>query len=136
MNSPERVSHLVGIILATLCTFFLGWSALGAAVPAKTVSPTEEIEALLHHIASLDGATFVRNGDAHAPKEAEAHLRLKWGQQKKDIRTAEDFIRLCATKSSVSGKPYSIKFKDGREAEAATVLNQQLAVIRTQAAPR
>ncbi|MEO6569717.1 MAG: DUF5329 family protein [Opitutaceae bacterium] len=129
----KNLPSLPARIAATWCTLLTLICLTGApaATPAPPPPPTAEIEALLRFVAALDGATFIRNGDAHSPKEAEAHLRLKWGQQKKDIRSAEDFIRLCAAKSSLSGKPYSIKFKDGHEEEAAVVLSRQLKIIRT-----
>jgi len=98
-----------------------------------SAEPSDEIEPLLHYVGVLDGASFVRNGSAHTPKEAEAHLRLKWNNQKTQISSAEDFIRLCATKSSMSGKVYIIRFKDGHEEEAASVLAKQLALIRATA---
>lgn len=132
---PPLLSGFSRGLRAALCAW-AAFASLSAATPGvPAVSATAEIEALLGYVAALDGASFVRNGDAHSPREAEAHLRLKWGQQKKEIRTAEDFIRLCATKSSVSGKAYSIRFKDGREEEAAVVLGKQLAAIRTPAPP-
>lgn len=98
-------------------------------------TPTEEIELLLHYIGAMEGASFIRNGNAHTPKEAEAHLRLKWTNQKSRIATAEDFIRLCGTKSSISKKAYVIRFKDGHEEDAAVVLSKQLQVVRAASAP-
>lgn len=96
-------------------------------------APVDEIEALLHFVGGLQGATFIRNGSAHSPSAAEAHLRLKWSNQKKQIKTAEDFIRLCATKSSMSGDPYLIRFADGHEEPAAAVLSAQLTILRSHA---
>ena len=93
-------------------------------------APTDEIESLLRYIGGLEGASFVRNGTAHTPKEAEAHLRLKWTKQEAQILTAEDFIRRCATDSSTSGKPYFIRFSDQSEVKASDLLAKQLAVVR------
>lgn len=101
------------------------------APKTATAAPADEIEGLLRFVARLEGASLLRNGATHPPQAAEAHLRLKWNQQKAKIETAEDFIRLCATKSSVSGKPYSIRFKDGHEEPCATVLMSRLQLIRT-----
>lgn len=100
---------------------------------SAAAAPRDEIEALLHYVGNLEGASFVRNGDAHTPKEAEGHLRMKWEKQESKITTAEDFIRLCATQSSVSGKPYFIRYQDGHEVESAVVLLKQLEVIRKRA---
>ena len=99
-------------------------AAFLATVTTVTAAPSDEIEALLGYIAGLDEASFIRNGDVHTPVEAEAHLRLKWTNQKSKIVTTEDFIRLCGTKSTISGKRYVIRFKDGREEEAAKVLSE------------
>ena len=108
-----------------VCLFF----TLFSMTYAKAAS-MDEIESLLRYVGSIEGASFIRNGDIHTPKEAEAHLRLKWTKQKSQILTAEDFIRLCGTKSSTSGKPYVIRFKDGHEEEAAVVLYNQLQIVR------
>jgi hypothetical protein len=97
---------------------------------AAVAAPVDEIESLLGYIGGLHDAVFIRNGDEHTPTEAESHLRLKWSHQKDEIKTAEDFIRLCGTKSSMSGKPYTIRFADGHEEPAAEVLLKQLAKIR------
>lgn len=103
---------------------------LGLAVVARA-DPTTEIEGLLSYVGSLQGAKFIRNGSEHTPDEAVAHLRLKWKNQAGAIATAEDFIRLCGTKSSLSGQPYVIRFADGRAEECALVLARQLRTLRT-----
>lgn len=101
-----------------------------ACVASVFGAPGDETEALLRYVKGLDGATFIRNGASHTPQEAEAHLRLKRDKQKAKIATAEDFIRLCATQSLVSGKPYTIRFRDGHEEAAASVLSRQLLLLR------
>jgi hypothetical protein len=110
----------------------LKYLALFFAITAGAVAaPVKEIEALLSYVGTLEGASFIRNGEAYSPAEAASHLRLKCTKQKGQIVSAEDFIRLCGTKSTVSGKPYLIRFADGREEEAAQVLLKQLKVIRS-----
>ncbi len=74
----------------------------------------QKIEALIQAVAGLQGAVFIRNGTEHSPKEAAEHLRLKWRNAGRRVQTAPDFIRLCASQSSMSGKPYEIRFADGR----------------------
>jgi hypothetical protein len=90
-----------------------------------------EIEALLAHLKALDGAIFVRNGDEHSAVDAESHLRMKWQRGGKRIKTAEDFIEHCASKSSLSGKSYEIRFKDGKVRPAAEVLRNRLKELRS-----
>lgn len=82
------------------------------AAPAPT--DAQRIEALIQAVADLEGASFLRNGTAHTPKEAADHLRLKWKKAGGRVKTAPDFIRYCASGSSLSGKPYEIRLKNGQ----------------------
>lgn len=107
-------------------------SSLAAAAPAANA----EIELLLRYLKGLDGAVFIRNGSEHTAGEAEAHMRLKWEKQAAKIRTAEDFIALCGTQSSLSGERYRIRFKDGSVRDSADVLAEQLAELRRNSAAR
>lgn len=89
---------------------------LVAPAPAPTPAPASEaqlIEALIQAVAHLQEAVFIRNGTEHTPQQAADHLRLKWKNAGGRVKTAPDFIRHCATGSSLSGKPYEIRFKDG-----------------------
>ena len=102
--------------------------ALGSAVPAGAASPLEarKIEFLIAAIETLPNAQFVRNGTAYDAKSAGEHLRLKLRNAGARVATAEDFIRLCASVSSVSGLPYQIRFLDGRTLSAEFFLRQKL----------
>ena len=91
--------------------------ALLAFAPAKSIAnpgatAKKEIEHLLEFVTESD-VIFLRNGDSHKPKEAAEHIRKKYDYYLKKISTAEDFIRLSATKSALSGKIYHVKLKDG-----------------------
>ncbi|GLH73432.1 hypothetical protein GETHLI_19340 [Geothrix limicola] len=83
-------------------------------MPDVQTSEAQKIETLIQAVASLQGAVFIRNGTQHSPKEAADHLRLKWKNAGSRVKTAPDFIRLCASESSMSGRPYEIRLKDGR----------------------
>lgn len=84
-----------------------------------------KIEALIAHVEGLDGAKFIHNDSEYDAKTAGKFLRAKWDRDKKEIKTAADFIAKVATKSSTSGKPYKIKFKDGKEVESGPYLTEQ-----------
>jgi hypothetical protein len=103
----------------------LGFSG---ALAAARIQPRENarIEALIAAVGQLHGATFIRNGSAHTAAEAASHLRLKWMNAGRHVRTAEDFIRYCATGSSITGRPYRIRLADGREMESADFFNAEL----------
>lgn len=96
----------------------------------SAASPRAEIESLLDHVRQLDRAVFIRNGSEHTAVEAAAHMRMKWEKQAEKVKTAEDFIALCGTKSLTSGERYRIRFKDGAARDSAEVLREKLAEIR------
>ena len=99
---------------------------VAATAHAAGLSEKQKIEALIKSVDELKGAKFIRNGSAHDGKAAAQHMRRKWKAGEKQIKTARDFIRLAASASSKSGKPYVIRFKDGREVESGTFLTQKL----------
>ncbi|MCC6409977.1 MAG: DUF5329 family protein [Planctomycetes bacterium] len=95
--------------------------------PKTALTEPQKIEQLLAAI-EKSGATFVRNGDEHTAKEAAEHLRSKW-RDAVEVRTARDFIEHCATKSSLSGEPYRMKFGDGTTVTTRDWLTQKLATL-------
>lgn len=103
-------------------------AATQASVPAATapISEQQKIEILLSSIGRLQGAVFIRNGSEHSATEAVDHLRYKWKHAGDRVKTAEDFIVNCATKSSLSGLPYRIRFADGKTEDAAIYFEDQL----------
>lgn len=102
------------------------------AVLAPTFSlarpPAEDarIEFVLGTIKTLKDAHFIRNGSEYNGTEAEAHLRMKLGRAGERVQTAEQFIEGVATKSFFSGKPYQIRFADGRTVDAGPFLLEKL----------
>lgn len=96
---------------------------------AAGLTENEKIEALIAALAGLKDATFIRNGSAHNVDEAVEHMRMKWSWKKDEITTADDFIRIAATGSSLSGKPYTIRFADGHEELSADWFRARLKEI-------
>lgn len=95
------------------CFVFFYFLALTWPVfAAESLSQT--IDYLIDHVAKSD-ATFVRNGTEYSPNKAADHIRAKYAHFKGDIHTPEDFIRLCASKSLSSGKPYLVRTRDGKQ---------------------
>lgn len=102
------------------------------AAPASSsaaMSESQKIETLIAYIGRLQGAVFIRNGVEYGPADAASHLRLKRDKAGDRVRTAEDFIRLCASYSSTSGEAYLVRFPDGRTRTAEDVLREELARI-------
>ena len=92
---------------------------------AKSDPEKEKIESLIHHLETLKETSFIRNGSTYDAKTAAKFLRTKW-ERDKTVKTAADFIQKCATISSTSGKPYLIRFKDGKEVKCGDYLTEQL----------
>ncbi len=95
-------------------------------VLARPAAEDARIEYLLHSVETLKGAKFVRNGSAYDAGAAVSHLRLKLGKAGERVKTAEDFIDGLASKSSFSGKPYTIRMADGETVKTAQFFHDQL----------
>lgn len=97
-----------------------------AVAPAPLTEP-QKIDRLLAYVGSLKGAVFVRNGQEHTPAEAAEHMKLKRQKAGDRVKTAEDFIKYCASYSTLTGEAYLVRFPDGRTRTAEDVLREQLA---------
>ena len=71
----------------------------------------------------------MRNGKAYDASTAAKFLRGKWNSRKSEIASAEDFIAKVASVSSTTGKPYLIRFEDGREVPSAEFFRAELAKL-------
>jgi hypothetical protein len=101
------------------CALFLA-IALPTFVAGQTAPAAErqKIESLIKQVGELKDAKFVRNGSTHDVSTAVRFLRGKWEANDADVKTARDFIDNVASRSGTSGKPYLIRFKDGRETKS------------------
>lgn len=97
-----------------------GAALLAALLALPMVGRTEtpaparaEIDVLLDQL-ERSGCQFHRNGDWHSAREARAHLtkKLQYLETRDLVHTAEDFIRLGASQSSVSGETYQVRCAD------------------------
>ena len=117
-------------------------SADSGAVPAESeaaeiapdappLSEADKIERLLECVASLRDAVFVRNGSDHTPEEAVAHLRRKLASDEESRGSVAAFIERLASKSSLSGETYLIRYADGTSIKSADFLHQRLTEFET-----
>ncbi|MCE5977606.1 DUF5329 domain-containing protein [Pseudomonas sp. JR33AA] len=75
-----------------------------------------EITGLLDFVEHSD-CTFVRNGAEYSGPRAREHLeqKLNYLESRNRVKSAEDFIDLAATKSSLSGRAYEVRCSGGME---------------------
>jgi hypothetical protein len=84
------------------------------------------IEYLLQAVQSLNGAAFIRNGKEYYARDAGKHLLMKLNKAGERVKTAEDFIEGCASRSYLSGEAYKIRLSDGTITETAPFLRTRL----------
>jgi len=96
---------------------------------ADDFSETGKINYLIASVEAMQGATFIRNGREHDARTASKHLRLKLRTMGGKIKTVEDFINLCASKSSMTGEPYLIRLADGSIIKSELFFNDKLKAL-------
>ena len=114
----SRLLFLALLLLAPL---------LAAAAP-PTRDP--DIDALIARVAQARGVVFIRNGSEHSAAEAAAHLQRKLAAAHGRVTTAEQFIDVLGTRSSMTGIAYTVRLADGRELTSAAWLRQLLREVR------
>ena len=102
-------------------------TAFGVSSPVEA----RKIEQLIAAVERLGNAKFIRNGAAYDSAKAADHLRLKLREAGERVASAEDFITLCASRSSMSGKPYEIVFEDGRRITSEAFLRAKLKELQS-----
>lgn len=95
-------------------------------VQAQDPPEAAKIRYLILSVESLEGAKFLRNGREYDAKEAADHLRLKLKTAGNRVKTVDDFISLCGSRSSLTGEAYRIQFADGTTMEAAVFFRNKL----------
>lgn len=96
---------------------------------------TESLEQTVHYLidyVAKSDATFIRNGVSHTPAEAVGHIKAKYEHFKNQIKTPEDFIRLAASRSLLTGKPYLVRTPDAKEIRLDVWLTEALKQYRTE----
>ena len=115
-TSLNKLMFLVVTLLMTL-----------PAYAKLTAHEEARINAMLEGLAQKKDLIFVRNGDEHTCDEAVSHLRLKLGNTRNRIDTAEQFIDKVASSSSITGKPYIVKMPGKSDENAQPFLHALIA---------
>lgn len=111
IKGPKRV------ISQLMVTVSIGVIAIIVDTRVVAVPQTAaEIRGLLEFVEKSD-CTFIRNGAEYSGPRARAHLeqKLNYLESKNRVKSAEDFIDLAATKSSMSGRAYEVRCSEGKE---------------------
>ena len=117
------MNKIVIIFFATLFLFS------GISAHAQ-MSEEAKIEYLIDSVGKApEGTKFIRNGKEYSSEKAAEHLRTKYEKGKKHARTAGLFIENIASKSSVTGNEYHMKFVDGRTVTAREFFTEELKKI-------
>ncbi len=99
---------------------------LPAILFAREAREEARIEFLIHGVESSTGIKFIRNGSEYDGAAAAKHLRMKVNYGGSRIKTAEEFVKYCASESSLTHRKYSIRLADGTTMDAATYFTEQL----------
>ena len=105
------------------------------AVIAQAPSPVAERE-ITQMFSALQGSQceFYRNGTWHNAQKASAHLQRKYDYLRKRglVTSAEAFIDLAATRSSMSGKPYQVRCDKAEPMPSKSWFTRKLNELRRQ----
>jgi len=109
--------------------------ALMVSASAHSAEPDavakKEISHLIEHLGS-SGCRFNRNGTWYDAARAVSHIKRKYEYllDKGLVKDTDTFIRLAATQSSSSAKPYLVKCGDQPEMPSATWFQSALSKFR------
>jgi Family of unknown function (DUF5329) len=128
MHMSSRLLAVLGLVLG-----------LAPAAGARAAPPAGAQTEINYLLGSMENSAceFFRNGSWHDARTAAAHLRDKFEILAREdrIKTAEDFIELAATKSSLSGLPYQVRCGGEEAVTSNEWLRQLLARYRAHAGP-
>ena len=100
----------------------------------RPVAEQTKIDFLLGEVKNSP-AIFIRNGSEYPGSRAAAHLLSKLNFAGRRVQNARQFIVGIATHSEASGKPYEIRWPDGRRQPLAEWLLERLAFYEKEHLP-
>jgi hypothetical protein len=112
--------------MRALCLSLTALILVNESTFARDVREQKRIDFIIEALAKLPGAVFIRNGTEYKASDAQSHLQQKLNYFGDRVKTAEDFIKYCASESSMSHQPYRIRFSDGRTVETAVFFREKL----------
>lgn len=101
------------------------FKALLKAKPGTKIYEMRRIEYLLERLAE-SSCIFIRNGERHTGKTSAAHMRWKYGRFRKEIKTAEDFVKKIANGSRMTHEIYTTKTSNSKIWHTQDILMNEL----------
>ncbi|MEY2562734.1 MAG: hypothetical protein QOH88_927 [Verrucomicrobiota bacterium] len=86
---------------------------------ARDTREQARIDFLIHGVETVQGVKFIRNGSDYDGAAGAKHLRTKLNYAGDRVKTAEDFVKYCASESSFTHQKYKIRLADGTTTESA-----------------
>lgn len=119
--SPHPRIHRTAVALVLVLP-----ALTAVARPTRQAAEQAKIDFLIGGVRSSP-AIFIRNGREYPADRAAAHLERKLRFAGRRVQTVRQFIVGVASRSSESGKPYEIRWPDGRRQPLAEWLLEELA---------
>jgi Family of unknown function (DUF5329) len=101
-------------------------ASLPCSLSARDAREQARIDFLIHGVETATNVKFVRNGTEYDGVAGAKHLRLKLDYAGGQVKTAEDFVKYCASESSFTHQKYKIRAADGTMMDAATYFHAKL----------
>ena len=127
MTVTRHVLRLITVCMLA-CLFLVQPGIAGAA----SLGEQARIDRLLDALGRQNDLVFIRNDSEHTAEEAIKHLKLKRHRAGNRITTAEQFIDILASSSSLSQKPYMIQRPGQIPKPAAQYLHNLLREVAPQ----
>ena len=108
-------------LIAAIPVFLLTTPAL-----ARDRHEQARIDFLIQGVEKSTGTKFIRNAKEYDGHAAAAHLRIKLDYAGDRVKTAEDFVKFCASESSITHQKYTIRLENGTTMDAANYFMEQL----------
>ena len=129
---PSSTSHrLLAIHIGSLLLLLAGLAMNTPAIATPNVIDTKTIQYLLEYVRESN-LTFVRNFSDHTSADAASHIQKKYRHFQDKIKTPEEFIELCASKSLMTGRTYRVIDEQGHELQTRDWLMHALTAYRNE----
>jgi hypothetical protein len=104
---------------ANVTVFVILLAMLPELMLARDAREQQRIDFLIHKVETSKGITFIRNGSEYDGAAAGKHLRMKLSYLGERVKTAEEFVKYCASESSITHRKYTIRLADGTTIDSA-----------------